>query len=227
VKSSLFVILPAYNEAAMLGRTLDGLLPLGYSIVVVNDGSTDETRELLTQFPVYELHHPVNLGQGAALQTGIAFALGFPECAWVATFDADGQHAPADLERMYILLQESGADAVLGSRFIPGADTNVSNGRRLLLQLARLVNFAAGGVWLSDAHNGIRLLRRETAAGLRIRENGMAHATEIVVQLRKQGRKILECPVQVMYSRYSQGKGQSWIQSFKIVQDLLLNRLFR
>ena len=94
---AFWVVVAAFNEETRIGRVLDALLERCANIVVVNDGSTDATCEKVLRRPVWLLQHFVNLGQGAALQTGITFALQ-QGAEYIATFDGDGQHAADDLQ---------------------------------------------------------------------------------------------------------------------------------
>src|ERR1700737_1869184 len=93
VQSRVFLVIPSYNEGSVLASTIRGLLPYGYSIVVVDDASSDGTPGILSDLPVHYLRHPVNLGQGAALQTGMDYALA-QGAEYLVHFDADGQHPP-------------------------------------------------------------------------------------------------------------------------------------
>ena len=221
------IIIPAYNEREeVLRNTLQSFSEQEYSVVVVDDGSDEDLSLLLKDLKwVTVLRHPINLGQGAALQTGMDYALAESAEA-VVHFDADGQH---DVREIPILLDAlaQGADMALGSRFLRKEDAEaVPWSRRLLLRGARCVNFLFAGKWLSDAHNGFRALNRKAMQSIRITENRMAHATEIVALARKASLKIVEVPVHIQYTEYSRAKGQSWRQSLNILMELLLNKLF-
>jgi len=224
---NVFVIVPAYNEARMLATTLRALLQFPYHIVVVDDCSRDETWALLKQFPVYALRHSINLGQGAALQTGMTFALQ-KGVTFVAHFDADGQHRPEEIETLLAPLRRGEADVALGSRFLRAQDiVQVPPSKRVLLRAAILVNWILTGMKLSDAHNGLRALTGEAAQKIQLRENRYAHATEILLQIRAQQLRYVECPTHILYSAYAQQKGQSVWNALNIVIDVLLQRAFR
>lgn len=221
----VFVVVPTYNEARVIRDTLGALIEAGYAVVVVDDGSSDGTWELIAPLPVYRLRHPVNLGQGAALQTGMQFALQ-RGAEVIVHFDADGQHGAADIARLVAPIRAGEADVVLGSRFLRAEDRGeVPLSRQILLRGAIVVNFLATGLWLSDAHNGLRALSREAAARIEIRENGFAHASEIVWQIRERGLRSVERPMTVAYTDYARAKGQSVWNAFNILFDLLLRRL--
>jgi glycosyltransferase involved in cell wall biosynthesis len=171
------------------------------------------------------LRHPVNLGQGAALQTGITYALR-RGADLVVTFDADGQHRVADIPLLIGRLDEAGAEVCFGSRFL-GQAVGIPRTRRLLLKAAVWFTYFTSGVKLTDAHNGLRLFTRAAAASLRIRQNRMAHASEIVEQVGRAGLPITEAPVTILYSAYSLQKGQRLSNSLSIVGDLLMDRIRR
>src|ERR1700683_5385967 len=185
--ATTFVIVPACNEAAALSRTLAPLMDAGYTVVVVDDGSTDRTWQTLSQWPIVHLRHSTNLGQGAALATGMSYALHHGAAAAV-TFDADGQHDAAQIPRLLAPILAGEADVVLGSRFLdPHHAQLVPPLRRLILKGGIAVNGLFTRVWLTDAHNGFRALSRRALEQIRLRENGFAHATEILEELRRTG----------------------------------------
>lgn len=224
-RQNVFVIVAAYNEGQVLRQTLSPLVEQGYSVVVVDDGSADDTSAVARRLPVHSLRHAINLGQGAALQTGMSYALrqGAEICVH---FDADGQHAAAELPQFVRPIELGTADVVLGSRFDLGADaSSVPAAKRRLLRCAVLVNVALTGLWLSDAHNGFRAFSRAAAAKIDLRQNGFAHASEILSQIRAHRLRYIEVPTTVMYSDYSMAKGQSMWNAFNIVFDIALGKL--
>jgi polyprenyl-phospho-N-acetylgalactosaminyl synthase len=223
----IHVVIPAFNEGEVLEQTLSGLLPLGHHLVVVDDGSTDDTWEIARRFPVHVIRHPVNLGQGAALVTGTTWALRNGAEA-VVHFDADGQHSPDSIERLLAPVLSGDADVALGSRFLRREDTSrIPVGKRLLLRIARTVNGLLTGVWTSDAHNGLRAMTAEAARALPLRHPRMAHASEILELIRKRALRYVEVPTPIAYTSYSMRKGQSSIQALNIVMDLILRRVFK
>jgi polyprenyl-phospho-N-acetylgalactosaminyl synthase len=222
----VFVIIPAFNENEVITSVIKDLLPLNYQIIVVDDGSEMPLQTLLSNFPVSVLRHKVNLGQGAAIQTGIEYAL-LKNSQNIVTFDADGQHSADDIKKLLLLLENNEADICLGSRFIKGAKHNMSFTRKILIHSARLLNFCLTGIMLTDAHNGLRAMNRNVASVIQIRENGMAHATELLTQIKKNKFRYKEVPVHIHYSAYSRKKGQTIWSSFRIFFDLLLNKIFK
>ncbi len=222
----LFVVVPAFNEQAMLGEVVAELRRSSYNVVVVDDGSSIPVSNIIGPSKgLYILRHKCNLGQGASLQTGIEFALR-EGADYIISFDADGQHLVADIPTMLMPLQTGNYDVALGSRFIREGSHNAPAGRKKLLKTGRLVNYLFTGLFLSDAHNGFRGFTREAAQRIKIRENRMAHASEILSIIRKEKMKFLEVPVTVNYTPYSKKKGQSSLNSIRIFFDLVLHKLF-
>jgi glycosyltransferase involved in cell wall biosynthesis len=222
---AVFIVIPSYNEGAVLGKTVENLLGSGHSIVVVDDGSTDDTQEVLRGLEVHRLRHPVNMGQGAALQTGTDYALS-QGAKYIVHFDADGQHPPDRIPAMLASLAAGECDITIGSRFLDPENTRlIPAGRRWLLRVAALISGLLTGVWLSDAHNGFRALTRQAAVQIRFRENGSAHATEFVDQAHRARLRIQEVPVAIRYTEYSRQKGQRSSDSVNILIDVLLRKV--
>ncbi len=223
---SIFIIVPCFNEALVIRQTIESLLEKKYSIVVVDDASTDNTRNVLPGLPVYYIRHLSNLGQGAAIRTGMELALQ-KNAEYLVTFDADGQHDVNDIEKMIALLQKEKADIIFGSRFLQGASTNIHRSRRIVLKTARLINYLVSGILLSDANNGLRAMTKEAALKMQITENRSSHNAQVQNLVKKYQLKYAECPVNVSYSAYSKQKGLRNINSVRILYDLILYKIFR
>ncbi len=222
VSSDTWIVIPAYNEEKKIGEVLDELVRYPYHVVVVDDGSRDQTRQIALCFPVTVLKHITNLGQGAALQTGIRYALSFPETRYVVTFDADGQHSASDILPMIDQCHSGDYDIVLGSRFLEkGKVINLEWQRRLVLKAAILFTRLMTGMQLTDTHNGLRVLTAKAAGKLNLTQNGMAHASELLSQVAAMKLRYCEAPVTILYSDYSRQKGQSLWNGFNILWDML------
>jgi polyprenyl-phospho-N-acetylgalactosaminyl synthase len=226
VLAATFVVVPAYNEAAVIEVVIRGLADVFPNIVVVNDGSSDNTSVVLRGLPVTVLDHLVNLGQGAALQTGITFALE-RGAQYVVTFDADGQHRVEDVLTALGLLSTGTCDVVCGSRFLGIQPSNIPRVRKLVIRAAVKISNVMARTKLTDAHNGLRALNRKAASCLNLSQSGMAHASEIVAQLREHEMIIREVPVQINYTAYSLAKGQSSLNSINILVDLVIGRFLK
>ena len=222
-----FIIIPAYNEKEAISKVLDGLATLGCPVVVVDDGSLENIKDQVSKHKnVFYIRHKVNLGQGAALQTGIDFAVK-QGAAYLVSFDADGQHSVADIPAILSPVVNGEADIVLASRFLVKGHHNASFLKKIVLKTGRWVNYLFTGLYLSDAHNGLRAMNRLAAITIRISENRMAHATEIIAQIKKHKLRYKEVAANVVYTDYSRHKGQPVLNSLKIFFDLVLQKLFR
>ena len=223
--TSIWLIIPAYNEAAVIGRVVADLAKRGYNVAVIDDGSIDETGHRAGAAGAIVVTHPINLGQGAALQTGIQFALR-QGAEIIVTFDADGQHRAADIGSLIDALQMNNADFALGSRFLGGA-VAMPPSRRLLLMAATWFSRLTTGLKISDTHNGLRAMTRRGASRIKLRQNRMAHASELLDAIARSGLRYVEVPVTIEYSRYSLAKGQRLVDSLRILVDLSAQRLHR
>ena len=223
---SIFVIIPFYNENTVIREVIERLLPYNYKIILVDDGSTKSPVDILSDInPLHYLRHKVNLGQGASIQTGIDFALQ-KGAKWLVTFDADGHHLASDIESLLLPLQNNEADICIASRFLEKGKHNATKGRKITLKVGRWVNYFFTGLFLSDAHNGLRAMNRLAAEKINLKENRMAHATEFLLAIKKNKLRYKEVSASVLYSDYSREKGQSVFSSIRIFFDLVLHKLF-
>jgi glycosyltransferase involved in cell wall biosynthesis len=202
---------------------LKSLLPLNYPIIVIDDGSTDDTAQTVSGFPVSLIRHDVNLGQGAALETGMEAARRL-DADFVIHFDADGQHDASDIELLLIPLQKGETDVVFGSRFLERKASGLPASRKIILKSGRWINYAMTGILLTDAHNGLRALNRKALHAIHFHQPGMAHASEILYEIRKKAIRYLEIPVHIRYTAYSKRKGQGILNAINILFHLLFKR---
>ena len=225
-RDDIFVVIPAYNEVTMLGEVLRDVSSTGCQLVVIDDGSTDMTIEVARRHTPHALRHFVNRGQGAALQTGIDYALRHG-ARIIATFDADGQHRIDDMMAMIERVGNGECNALLGSRFLDARTSEtIPAGRRLVLRCASIVQRLLTGANLTDAHNGLRVLDRRAAECVDLTNDRMAHASEIIDQLFAGDLVIREHSVTIDYTEYSMAKGQSWTNGFRILFHYIISRVF-
>jgi glycosyltransferase involved in cell wall biosynthesis len=221
----VWLVVPLYNEAAVIADVVREARTVFPNIVCIDDGSRDASADIAEQAGAAVVRHPVNLGQGAALQTGFEYALGDPAMRYVVTYDADGQHQIRDVEVMLERIRQGDVRVVFGSRFLDER-TEASLGKRLVLRAAVTYTNATTGTRLTDAHNGLRVLHRDVVEKLDITQNRMAHASEIVAQIgsmRFDGAKVAyaEEPVHILYTDYSKAKGQSLWNAVNILAELI------
>lgn len=218
------VVVPTYNEAAMVGSVITGLREVFPHVVCVDDGSHDDSAAVAQAAGATVLRHPVNLGQGAALQTGFDYSLRHTDASHVVTFDADGQYLVSDAVAMVGLIEETGVDIVLGSRNL-GRTEGQPLARRVLMAAALRFSRRMTGIELTDTHNGLRVLSRTAVAAMNLRQRGMAHASEIESRIASASLTWREHPVTMCYSDYSRGKGQSNLNALNILFDLASDRI--
>ena len=219
-----WVIVPAYNEAATISAVVSDLRASFSSVLCVDDGSSDNTAQLAGAAGAVVVRHPVNLGQGAALQTGFDYVLRYAGASHCVTFDGDGQHLVSDAVRMVERARATGVDVVLASRFL-GTTTDMPRMRRLTLRGALLFSKWYDGLEVTDTHNGLRVLNRRALESIRLKLPRMAYASELQSAIGRQGLSYLEEPVSVIYTEYSRSKGQHNLNAVNIIFDLAARRM--
>lgn len=220
--SSIYIVIAAYNEGKRIASVIDGLHAAGYEdIVVVDDCSTDDTSSIARAAGAVVVRHPINRGQGAALQTGMDYALAH-RADIIVHFDGDGQMQSSDIPAMTAPIVEGKADIIFGSRFLDGRTAVPWIKKWCILKPAILFNWLMTGIHLTDAHNGFRALSKTAAKRIVIRHDRMAHATEIVSYTRAYGLRYTEVPVHITYNEF----GQGIIGGIKIIRDLFMSTLF-
>ncbi|WP_299296286.1 glycosyltransferase family 2 protein [uncultured Mobiluncus sp.] len=215
------LVVPIYNEGPVIAKVLNEAKTIFPHIICVDDGSVDDSAALARAAGATVLTHAINLGQGAALQTGITYYLQATDLPYVATFDADGQHQTDDVVSMWKRAKTDELDIIFGSRFLSERQ-EMGAAKRIVLKTAAWATARTTHMELTDAHNGLRLLSRRAAGKLNLKQNRMAHASEIVAQLGKSGLPWAEMPVHIRYTDYSKAKGQSLWNSINIVMDLVM-----
>jgi glycosyltransferase involved in cell wall biosynthesis len=221
--SDTWVVMPVYNEAAVVARVVEDTRRTFPNIVCVDDGSSDGSAAKITTTGAHLVRHSVNLGQGAALQTGITYALSQPGVRFVVTMDSDGQHRPEDAAAMVATARSGAADVVLGSRFLNGG-VGVPVAKRAVLRTIAAISPTSRKMRLTDAHNGLRVFTAEAARQLRIKTSGMEHASEIVGLLAASELRVVEAPVTILYTDYAKSKGQSLVNGINIMFDLSIRQ---
>ena len=217
----VWLVIPLYNEGSVIGDVVRQARAAFPNVVCVDDGSTDGSAAAAEAAGAVVVRHPVNLGQGAALQTGFEYALSVPSMRWVVTFDADGQHQVADVVAMLEMARADGLDVVFGSRFLDDR-TEAGFLKALVLKAAVGYTNLTTRTRLTDAHNGLRVMSRDVVSRVEITQNRMAHASELVHQIGHLGIRYGESPVHILYTDYSRSKGQSLWNAVNILVELIL-----
>lgn len=219
-----YVIIPVYNESKVVGDVVRKVREKFSNVICVDDGSTDDSATQVKSAGAKLVRHPINLGAGAATQTGIDFALQDPTALYFITFDADGQHHVADALKMLKVLQNEKLDIVLGSRFL-GEVQNISAVKRVFLKLAAIFSDRTTGVKLTDPHIGLRVFNRNFANNLKLTLPDFTHASELVHRIGEGNYAYREVPIKVTYTDYTKQKGQPMLNSINIAIDLFFHRI--
>ena len=224
----VWIVVPAYHEASVIAGVISGLRSVFDHVVCVDDGSSDGTGTVARRAGAHLVRHPVNLGQGAAIQTGIEYARRQPGARVFATFDADGQHRVQDVAAMVDRLARGDVDIVIGTRFGGAASSRPPLAKRLVLRTAARLSPRGRRLGLTDAHNGLRVFNRTVADALQITMNGMSHASEFILLIDENRWRVTELPIEVLYTDYSKAKGQPLLNGVNILfEELLRGRMTR
>jgi glycosyltransferase involved in cell wall biosynthesis len=225
--SDVWIVVPSFNEATVIGEVISELRSVFDHVVCVDDGSADGTGEIARQAGAHLVRHPINLGQGAAIQTGIEYARSQPGATMFATFDADGQHRVKDVAAMIDRLAVGDVDVVIGTRFGRPVGSRPPFLKRVVLQTAARLSRRGRRLGLTDTNNGLRVFNKTVADGLNITMSGMSHATEIVMMIAENEWRVVEEPVEVLYTDYSKSKGQPLLNGVNIIFDGFLRGRIR
>jgi glycosyltransferase involved in cell wall biosynthesis len=226
VNEDTYVVIPVFNEERVVGDVVRSVRRHFTNVVCVDDGSRDRSGPISAAEGATVVTHAVNLGAGAATQTGIDYALLDASARYFVTIDADGQHDVADAVTLLERLRGGDLDIVLGSRFL-GDARDMSRAKAGLLRMAAAFSAKSTGVRLTDPHVGLRAFNRRFAENLNLTMPDFSHASELVHRIREGQFRYAECPITVTYSEYSKAKGQPMINAVNIGFDFLMHRTFR
>ncbi len=225
-KSRVAVVVPCYNESKeMVTKQIKALSNAGYFLVLVDDGSINPIWRDVSDNHINGvcIRHSVNLGQGAALETGFSFVrTNIAEFDAIATFDADGQHQVDSLDLALEALEERDVDIVLGSRFLENKSISEFKGgsfKYFILRFAAKIARISLGIKVTDRHNGLRAIKTRALQNIKITQNGFGHADEILRMIKSCNLKFSEVQTEIEYSQYSKSKGQPILNAFQIVFD--------
>lgn len=216
----IVAIIPAYNESGRVGVAIKDATRFVDRVVVVDDHSTDQTLTEAQEAGAIVLHHVINRGQGAALQTGTDYALNILGADVIVHFDADGQMSGEEIKMLIEPIVNNEADIVLGSRFLD-KKTKIPFFRWLVLKGGIIFTMLVSGIKVTDTHNGFRALSRRSASEIKITLDRMAHASEILDLIKEKELRFVERAVTIKYSEETLLKGQSSLGAIAIVKDVI------
>ncbi|MBI3332314.1 glycosyltransferase family 2 protein [Candidatus Peregrinibacteria bacterium] len=226
----IVAVIPAYNEGSRIAKVIGDAKHHADRVIVVNDGSTDDTAHVAERAGAQLVEHIQNSGAGAATMTGIEAArlLG---ADIVITLDADGQHDPADIPLLLKPIHDNWADVVFANRFGPTAAGRQRNRipfvRRIANGMGNVLTFIVTGKWVSDSQCGFKVFGPRAVEELDLRMSGFEFCTEIVREAVQHRWRIAEVPTKVLYSEYTLAKGQSFSNGIKTAMKILLRSFLR
>jgi len=221
----LAIVIAMYNESDSIKNVLESLRNIrpDDTIIVVDDGSSDNCHSVASEVEnIHLLRHINNMGQGAALQTGIEYAKRI-NMDYVVTYDADGQHDAEDIAPFLAEIQKGEYDIILGSRFM-GKTVNMPKSKYYVLKLSILFGYMSSGLKLTDSHNGFRMINLNRFPDFEMQQNEMAHASEVLDIIRDNKLSYKEMPCTVIYTDYSKEKGQSIFNSINIILEYFIGK---
>lgn len=217
----IVALIPAYKEETTIADVLARTRSFVDEMIVVNDGSPDNTAEVASSNGAVVISHIINRGLGAAIGTG--FALAKKRGADVViTLDADGQHDPAEIPK-FVEAIKNGADVVIGSRML--TRTGMPWYRQVANLLGNMTTLVLFGAYVTDSQSGFRAFTKEAMAKIEIKTNRMEVSSELIAESKKHGLKITEVPIKAIYTDYSLSKGQSFFVGIKTLLKLVLRRI--
>ncbi len=223
----LAIVIPAFNEELALKKVvlslpkkIDGVKSI-FSIVV-DDGSSDSTFEIAKRCSTFAIRHVVNLGVGAATITGIEAAKKLKSDI-VITIDADGQHNPKDIKKIIKPILEKKADFVIGTRMLDwrGMPPLKVIGNWFM----NFLTFIIFNKWTSDSQSGMKAFSKKAMRKIDLRSIGYEICSETIGEIKRNKLKLVEIPIETIYSKYSKVKGQNWINGINIFTKMLTIKL--
>jgi len=225
---TLAILIPAYNEEKTIGkviRTLSKKLSkiTKKKVIVINDGSTDETEKIARKLGAMVITHLINRGLGAALGTGFEYVRQ-NNFDLLITFDADGQHNPNDIEPVIKPIVNKKADISIGSRL--KNPRGMPWYRILGIWGLNIITFIFFWVWTTDSQSGLRAFSRKAIDKIQIKANKMEVSTEFFDEAQRHDLKVIEVPIRSIYTKYSLAKGQKNSNVFRILSKIIYRRFF-
>lgn len=220
------VILIAFNEERTINDIIERTKLQGFDdIIVVDDGSIDRTRTFAQELGVKVISHMINRGAGAATQTGIDYALDHG-AEYIVTLDSDGQHYPEDIETLLDGIISSGADMVIGNRFL-SKKNSIPMTRKIMNRIGNYITFLFTGQYFEDSQSGFKILTRTAAKKIRLNTDGYEFCMEMIIKAVQNNLFIVNAPIAVMYSKTSMSKGQNLFTGISTALNMMVNFNFK
>lgn len=221
----IFVVVPAYNEEKTIAKVIEDLMKMGLEIVVVDDGSNDDTYNIVESIIKEKKHgllcrHLLNRGLGAALRTGIEAAL-MEDPDVIVTFDADGQHDPQDILNVSRPIVNGEADVVIGERNFKEMPSSKKFGNEVM----NIITMIFYGIKVKDSQSGLRAFNKKAAETIIINARDYGVSSEIIGEVKRHDLKLKEVPIKTIYTDYSMTKGTNTSEGLKILARLIMNIL--
>jgi len=238
-KDNILFLMRAYNEGSVIWDTIDKIIWAGYTkIVIVNDGSRDNTVQIITEKidknkdkNIVLISHDINRGGGSANKTWFEFLKEYGklfDIERVVTFDADGQMDIDDMPKFIKAAQTTDNQVLLGSRFVKGGTAqNIPLMRKIILFGSKIITLFFNKIWVSDPHNGYRMIRLESLNKINIESDGMTYASEFLDEIHKLNLKFTQIPVNIIYTQYSLEKWQQNLNAINILLELIYSKFFK
>ncbi|HAC56292.1 TPA: glycosyltransferase family 2 protein [Candidatus Saccharibacteria bacterium] len=227
-KDEVAIVIPAYNESTQIATVVKGVqkslkrAKFACTVIVVDDGSKDETAVAAKKAGAVVIRHILNTGAGGATATGLSYAEqnGF---LMAATMDADGQHDPSDVVAGFKVLSEQNTDLLIGSRLIDSK--GMSRVKVLGNRGLSFITYMLFGINSTDSQSGLRIFSRQALEQLRWKTSGYEFCSEMLWRAKQIGLTIDEYPIKAIYTDYSKAKGQNNWNAVNIIKSLLKRRV--
>ena len=219
-RKKIYIIIPAFNEEAAIQEVIEEVRKSGYeNIIVVDDGSSDNTFQKARESKVIVLRHKINRGKGAAAKTGIEAAK-IMEAEVAVTMDADGQHNSKDIQPMVELI-EKGYDVVLGTRLRNPAGMPFY--KIIANKIGNFFTWLAYGLWVTDSQSGFRAFSKRALDCIDTKTDRYEYDSEVIREIRRNKLKYIEIPIEVRYTEYSMGKKhkQGLVNGLKTLYNII------
>jgi glycosyltransferase involved in cell wall biosynthesis len=224
-KSTTFIVVPVYNESPVIKDTISSIKSAGFSnIIVVDDGSNDDTLNIIEQTGVLCFHHKINRGKGAAVKTGIEAAK-LQGANIIVTMDGDGQHNASDIKKLIKPIKKDQCDVVLGTRTI---NTNVMPLHKVIAnKTGNTITWLLNGLWVTDSQSGFRAFSRQATKTINTHSSHYEYETDVIREIKKHNLRFSEVPINVNYTEYSSKKPhrQNLTNGLKTLYKLIWDKI--